>query len=509
MFGKDNLTLRIVLSLIMTVVILISILGTSYVLMRNARSALLEEKQVKLFAFAKLLDIALVKTYDEILQDKGLLDASREEKIRALNEELREITDYVANSEPGIGVGYYSKELDAIITYGPSNELGYYVGQPISTTHQGREVMRTGQAMVQTAFLVRGEIMNCMLPIQRGDEVIGYIWSNELVEDINNQINRLEYRFRLTIFFGILFSMVGAALIIDSVLSKVDLIKRGLKEVQKDLDYRLKPISGEMGEIVDAINEMAAALSQRKRLMEQMQRADRLAAIGEVAAGIAHEIRNPLTAIKGFIQLFEEELPEDDPKLVYTLIINREVDRMNKIISELLYYARPSEPQQVLVNINDVLESALFLVNFKTIKPKIKVTKNYNQSLPLISVDEEQIKQVFLNLIINSTQAIDTAGEIKLETDITADEKYVVAVVSDTGKGIAQSNLKKLFDPFFTTREKGTGLGLAVVHKIIELHEGQIEVESQVGQGTTFRLYLPVRREVVQDAQQSETDIGC
>ena len=492
MFKRGTLTLRILLILVMALVIMATLMGTGYVLLRDAQYTLMEEKQVKLFAFAKLLDISLDRTYNQILEEKGLQNASREEKIRALNEELKEVTDFVAHSEPGIGVGYYSKELDAIITYGPSEELGHNVGQPIAATHQGREVMRTGEEIIQTADLVRGEIMNCMHPIIRNGETIGYIWSNELVEDINIQMNQLQFRFRLTIFLGVVLAFVGAALIADSVVSRVNMIKHGLRQIQDDLDYRFPALPGEVGEIGEAINEMAAALGERRRLMVQMQRADRLAALGEIAAGVAHEIRNPLTSIKGFVQLIEEELSAEDPRLEYTQIVIREVDRMNRIINELLYYARPSESEKISGSINRIIEDTLFLINIKTINPKVQVHTQLNSELPNLCIDVEQIKQVFMNLLINSIQAIEKSGEINLETSLTPDGKLVRIAIRDTGKGIKPENLKKLFDPFFTTRDKGTGLGLAVVQKIVEMHRGYVEVESQPGQGTTFTVFLPL-----------------
>lgn len=509
MLGKGNLTLRIFLIIIIAVVIMTSILGTGYVLMQNAQQALLEEKQVKLFAFAKMLDVSLNTTFNDILSEKGFTEASREEKIRVLNSELKGITDFVANSDPGIGIGYYSKELDAILTYGPSAELGNNVGQSISENHQGRMVMLTGEAMVQTAPLVRGNIMNCMYPIIRNEQIIGYIWSNELVEDINLQIDKMQYRFRVTVFLGIIFSMIGAALIANSVISKVDIIKNGLKRIQKDLNYRIPPMEGEMGEISEAINEMAFTIAERKKFEEQIHRADRLAALGEITAGVAHEIRNPLTAIKGFVQLIEEDLPPGDSKLEYTRIVTREVDRMNKIVEELLYYARPYESCRALISINDTLDGTLMLVNFKMIQPKIKVIKQYNHSLPSIPADEEQIKQVFLNLIINSIQAIIGAGEILIATDINETGEFVSITISDTGDGIEPENLKKLFDPFFTTREKGTGLGLPVVYKIIELHRGYIEVESRLGQGAAFTVYLPIREGDSQIDAKEETHFNC
>jgi two-component system sensor histidine kinase AtoS len=162
-----------------------------------------------------------------------------------------------------------------------------------------------------------------------------------------------------------------------------------------------------------------------------------------------------------------------------------------------------------LININDLLDDTLRLVNFKMIKPKVKVSKQYNHSLPIIPVDEEQIKQVFLNLIINGIQAIEAEGEISIATDMNQTENLVWISIRDTGAGIKPENLKRLFDPFFTTREKGTGLGLPVVHKIVDLHGGHIEVESQPGEGAIFRVYLPVREGDSQGDSKEETPLNC
>ncbi|MDH7479945.1 MAG: ATP-binding protein, partial [Syntrophomonadaceae bacterium] len=381
-------------------------------------------------------------------------------------------------------------------------------GQSISETHQGREVMRTGREMVQTAELVRGNIMNCMHPIIRNGEVIGYIWANELMEDINDQVDKMENRFFLAIFLGMLLSFAGSAVIAHSVVSRVNLIKNGLQRIQEDLSYRIPPVSGEIGEIADAINVMAGALEERKQLQEHLQRADRLAAIGEIAAGVAHEIRNPLTSIKGFVQFIEEELDEYDHRLEYTKIIIREVDRVNKIVNELLYYARPSESQITLADVNRVLEDTLVLVNIKMLQPGITLRKKLAHDLPPVLMDEEQIKQVFLNLIINSIQAIEDSGEITIETGQGENNRFVQVAFHDTGVGIPPDLRAKIFDPFFTTRKKGTGLGLAVVSKIVENHGGFIEVSSQPGRGSTFVVSLPIPEEGDKGAQRKEDTGG-
>lgn len=492
---RGRVSLRIYMTLVLAGVMMASIIGTGYVLVLEAKKALLEEKQHKLFALAKLMDDSLKQTFDEIIENAGAGSASRIKKIRILNRELSRFTDFIAAAEPGIGVGYYSKDLDAIITYGPSDDLGQKMGESISLTHQGRVVMQTGEKKVQTGKLVRGAIMNCMLPIIRNGKTIGYIWSNELLEDINTQIQQMLKRFYLTILAGLAISFFGTTFIANNLASKVNTIKNGLKEIQKDLDHRISPVGGEIGEIAVAVNEMAGALGERKKLEEQMERADRMASLGEIAAGVAHEIRNPLTTIRGFVQLIDEDFPENDSRHEFTGIIIREVDRLNRIVEELVFYAKPSQSQVIPVDLNQILEYSLRLANFKGSKSTIILQEHYDSHLPLISVDGEQIKQVFLNLIINSRQAVEADGKIGVLTRISADKASVEVVISDNGSGIEPENLKRLFDPFFTTRETGTGLGLAVAQKIVELHGGQIRVESTPGNGSAFSVYLPINRE--------------
>ncbi|MDA3791920.1 MAG: ATP-binding protein, partial [Desulfobacula sp.] len=471
----------------------LSVPGTGYFLMMNAQNAILKEKQNKLFALAKLMDQRLEKSFDEILSESGSLDAPRLQKIAVLNSILKADTDAIADAEPGIGVGYYSRQLDAIITYGPSKELGHKVGQSISQTHQGRKVMETGLKMVQTAVLVRGNIMNCMYPVIRDKETIGYIWANELVEDINRQTEKLRNKFYAIIFTGVFISFVASILIAGSVANKVKRVKNGLKAIQEDLDYRIIPRKGEIGEIITAINEMAAALSKRKKLEEQMQKADKMAALGEVAAGVAHEIRNPLTAIRGFIQLIEENTDNHGKNNEYASIAIFEVDRLNKIVEELLYYARPSEPRKVHLDINSLLDSVLTLLHFKFEKQGVVVEKKFLDPLPDIPIDEEQIRQVFINLIINAAQAMENGGKLLITTETTADD-FVRVHIEDSGPGIEQENIKRLSDPFFTTRENGTGLGLAVVQRIIDMHNGFMEVAVSRFNGAKITLNLPMTK---------------
>ncbi|MDQ7095179.1 ATP-binding protein [Desulfosporosinus sp. PR] len=231
---------------------------------------------------------------------------------------------------------------------------------------------------------------------------------------------------------------------------------------------------------------------REKRLLEaQVLRANRLAGLGELAAGIAHEIRNPLTAVKGYSQVLEDELEPADPKREYTGVIVKEVNRLDKIVQGLLDFARPSASRFEAANLNEVLEETLALVGTPSFKRRILVQKDYADNVQA-EVDKEQFKQILLNLLLNASQAIPGQGTIKITTQCA--ESNVSVSILDSGVGIAAGTLDKLFDPFFTTRENGTGLGLAIAHQLMELHGGRIEVRSEINVGTEFKLILPLKQ---------------
>ena len=353
--------------------------------------------------------------------------------------------------------------------------------------------------------LSAGYYYELIVPVVKSDEMLGTIHLGIQKALIDSKISDMILVSAIVLAVSLIISIVLAAFISDFVASKVNVIKNGIKNIKQELTHTIPTMQGELGEIAAAINEMALDLAERKNLEAQMQRADRLAAVGEIAAGVAHEIRNPLTCIKGFVQLIEEDLHSDDDKLAYTKIIIEEADRLNRIICELLYYARPSDTSRTLVDINSIIDNALVLLNFKISKPMIQVHKKYSDNLPAILADEEQVKQLFLNLIINSLQAIDAEGEINITTDLCTDHKFVRVMIHDTGKGIEKRDLKRLFDPFYTTKEEGTGLGLAVAQRVVELHGGHIEIESQAGQGTTFTVYIPTEAECRRQASALDT----
>jgi two-component system sensor histidine kinase PilS (NtrC family) len=234
-------------------------------------------------------------------------------------------------------------------------------------------------------------------------------------------------------------------------------------------------------------------------MKEELKRADRLAAIGELSAHIAHEVKNPLASISGSVQLISQgdKIDGADKKLVD--IIMRETEWLNGLINDFLAYARPSQPLKIPVLLKQLITDMASLL---TADPRFKnviIQNNCMEQLTL-AIDRDQMRQVFWNLFINSADAMPAGGTIKVDT-VTGDKgetgmfsgENVKIVVADTGSGMAKSDVKRVFEPFFTTKSAGTGLGLATVYRIIESHGGIILVDSAIGAGTTFTMFLPVK----------------
>ena len=230
-------------------------------------------------------------------------------------------------------------------------------------------------------------------------------------------------------------------------------------------------------------------LTQIRRLQKTIQKQEKLAAIGNLAAGVAHEVRNPLSSIKGYATYFATLFEEDSEKKQAAEIMSREVERLNRVISELLEISRPSDLKRTQSDIGFLLTSSLRLVQQDAETAGIEIKTSIDEHMPLLLIDPDRITQALINLYINAIQAMPDGGQLSVHSQ--EKEGGVELNVSDTGAGMNEANKNKIFDPYFTTKNTGTGLGLAVVQKIVEAHGGTIEVESKEGEGTHFTIFLP------------------
>ena len=236
---------------------------TGYMAKSLTETTILREKEDKLLSFARVLNARLGSGgYAAILRQYGAEDAPREEKIRVLNQALAGATDEVGAAAPGLGVGYYSRELDAIVTYGPSSSFGHAVGLAIPPEHPGRIVMQTRQTMVRSGTMVRGDIMNAMLPIERDGEVIGYIWANELTTDITTQLSAMARNIFLVMLLCFILTLGLLFLISRRTVRDVDRIIQGVRGMRRDISQRIKVSEGGLGEVAKSINAMAADIDR-------------------------------------------------------------------------------------------------------------------------------------------------------------------------------------------------------------------------------------------------------
>lgn len=230
-------------------------------------------------------------------------------------------------------------------------------------------------------------------------------------------------------------------------------------------------------------------ITERVRLEEKLHRQERMASLGKLVAGVAHEIRNPITSISCYIQRWQKQNNGDQRALA---TVHREISRLDSLVDQLLYFAKPAEARFRMHDVNSLVEN-VFSFFSEVFYGKYNLIKELSPQLPPAWIDPEQVERVIVNIIFNAVQAMPEGGSISVGTVLAEGGDFVRVSIGDTGCGIPPENLPHLFDPFYTTRPKGTGLGLAIAHEIIQAHGGRIEVESEVGRGTTFHIYLPTR----------------
>jgi len=227
----------------------------------------------------------------------------------------------------------------------------------------------------------------------------------------------------------------------------------------------------------------------------QLIRSEKLAALGQLAAGIAHEIRNPLTSINILIHSLRDKPSDDEHRQEDLRVIEEEIRRINEIVDQFLRFAKPAPPLLQEADVFSLFEETLHLLKPQIEKQRVSVQKEF-QPLPPTVLDREQMKQVILNLLINALQAMPGGGRLRLSGQVLEDHRWIQLSIQDTGVGIPPEDMNKLFDPFFSTKEGGVGLGLSIAHRIIDQHRGKIQTESTPGKGTLFTLWLPISQEV-------------
>jgi two-component system NtrC family sensor kinase len=379
------------------------------------------------------------------------------------------------------------------------------------------QVLVRGQPWIDRAFVVNNWYIAAYEPIRDiKDQIIGILYVGILEEKFIDMRNRATAIFLGIACAGMIIALIVSSFLAKSVLQPIkQLIFASHQWAEGNLDYRVETAqkvadapelwrrSDEIAELTDTFNMMASSLKERdERLKEyahqQIMKSERLATLGQLAAGVAHEINNPLGAILMYAHLSLEEIPSEDPRHKNLEKVVEEATRCKNIVRGLLDFARQSEPNVEETDVNEILKRTLSLLRNQALFQNIKIITRLSPSLPKAMMDSGQIQQVFTNIILNAAEAMDGEGELTVVTRTTNGDGFIEIQITDNGCGIPRENYEKIFDPFFTTKEvgRGTGLGLAVSFGIIARHQGTIEVESDVGKETTFIIRLPLKAEL-------------
>jgi signal transduction histidine kinase len=344
----------------------------------------------------------------------------------------------------------------------------------------------------------------CFMCHGPGEKVAGVLDLNFNLDEMTSQIWESYQFFMLHMVVLIVILSAGTSFILFRFVKRpIEAMAKTMAQVEDgDLSVRIEEkYADEMGSLTHSFNSMVDRLENTKRELEkyhyqQMERADRLASIGEMATGIAHEIKNPLAGISGAISVLADDFALDDPRKEVIGQVLDQIARLNKTATDLLYFGKPGKPEFSFVDINALVKDTLFFIAQHPEARNIHRVKELTRDLPPAWADAKQLQQVLFNIIINAIQAMEEGGTLSVMTELAKrdDREFIRIEVQDTGTGIPAEQLEKIFVPFHTTKTQGTGLGLPICRQLIEQHGGRIEVDSRLGDGTLFTIELPAQQ---------------
>ncbi len=380
------------------------------------------------------------------------------------------------------------------------------------------EVLGRGSTWRGRAFVVNDWYLAAYAPIPdlRGN-TIGMLYVGTLERPFTDSLWRNLYFYLGIAVLGVLLVSVIAISVSRRISRPIHAMAEAAQQVAQGDYSRKVPVESddEVGYLADSFNTMTSELEQThaelqgwaenmerkveertaelKAMQGQLIQTEKMAAIGKLAAGVAHEINNPLTGVLTNSSLMLKDLPEDDARREDLQTIVNETLRCRKIVKGLLDFARQTTPQKQELNLNRVIEDVLALVRNQASFRDIRIMLDLDDALPPVMADGDQMRQVVLNIVLNAADAMmPNGGELRIESRTHRERRCALIRISDTGTGIPEEIRDRLFEPFFTTKKTGTGLGLAIAYGIVERHKGTLEVESTVGRGTSFTILLPV-----------------
>lgn len=312
--------------------------------------------------------------------------------------------------------------------------------------------------------------------------------------------NDLKWRIAMhVLLLPLLIGLLAAALVFLAARTLTEPLRRLMAVIRRVRQGRLDeqvPITSrdEFGELAVAFNRMTRILRKNQELEAALAQQGKMASLGVLSSGVAHEINNPLGVILGYAGYLEKKIPAEDPNFTFIHEIKRESKRCKKIVQDLLSYSRTPKPVLAPTDVNRLLRQIIDFAGNHTDLHHVTITAQLESDLPMIAADADQLRQVAINLLLNAGAASPDQGVIRVST-LLENERWLCLTFQDQGEGISEEHLEKIFEPFFTTKTRGTGLGLAITKQIIDMHQGDICIDSEPGRGTTVIIRLPLHRE--------------
>jgi two-component system NtrC family sensor kinase len=375
------------------------------------------------------------------------------------------------------------------------------VGTRVSAEVYERVVVEGGR-WIARAFVVDEWYITAYEPILDPDgSVVGILSLGVVAGQFEAMRSRTVWTFAIVSVAGMALALIVASLLSGGIVRNIRDLAKASQDIARgktDTHVEVRPgAADEITELAETFNTMARSLAERDAQLEEnarkMTESKKLATLGQLAAGIAHEINNPLGGIVMYSHMLREDIDNEECRENVEKIGN-EADRCKKIVKGLLDFARQTKPERTESNLNHVLKEVMALVVQQAMFRNIEIENDHNPSIPLVDIDVTQMEEVFMNIILNAAQAMEGKGKITTVTRLSPDKNYIEIVISDTGPGIPQEHVEKIFEPFYTTKEigRGTGLGLSIAYGIVERHHGSIWVESEEEKGTSFFIRIPI-----------------
>ena len=482
----------------------------------------------KLTLYLSLIIILVLSGYGyiDILSRRDILVRKTKAEVRSTGRTLRVSLEKISLPEEK---GYVQGLIDAVSEY--ERTLGvivYYQGdnlifrsnllkegiEPFLNSIKGS--MRENLPLEEFGVYEKVPIFSYAFPLKdKRGKSIGGVAILQRTSYMEGEIEKAKWSIVIAIFVliggTVALVLAGTRTWVSQPISR---LREGIKRMARgNLDTRIH-FKGhdELSELAHSFNQMAADLklaqeriiqdaAARLELESGLRQSEKLATVGQLASGLAHEIGTPLNILLGRTELIKRRLEDKESIRRNLEIIDNQIEKITKIIQQLLGFVRKKKPEQKVLDIGTVLETTLDFLDYRIEKQKLRVVKNFEQNLPSLVGDQDLLQQVFLNLILNALQSMSEGGMLCLSTSSTrvsrgglleSQRHYIEVRVEDTGIGMGKEVMRHLFNAFFTTKKTGTGLGLMVTQGIVQDHDGWIDVESEVGKGSVFKVYLPL-----------------